>query len=888
MRDEFRERVKRIVAARTGYHCSRPSCRALTSGPQVDPSKSLNIGVAAHITAASPGGPRYDSTLSPEERRHTKNAIWLCQTCGRLVDNDENGFTANDLQQWKREAEAEALAVIGKNAVPHAVGLGEWRDRDLIHAYLKGVAAQNPYVLWRDQHYIERTVTKTEDCLSRAASPHSPCVQNSNSVEMLEDVLEREKKLILLAEPGMGKTTSLQYLAWKTANCALSVLDYPDRVLEIPIYVELKTYTGKAELETLLASQVNRVLLLNNLMLAPDIVESARKLRFWFIQPKYKFLLLIDGLNEVRPEYHTLVRNVIGTLLNSTHNVIVSCRERDYDWSMPCNAAPFTLQGLHRDEIVKLLKRTAEENGSRPFFEYMVGEKICALASNPLILWLISVIMKEDSDKIGLLEKRGKLFQQFISRMPLLRAREGIRPDVPLDIVTATLCKVAFAMQEVGTLTTELKEMRKWRLPTADRKLEDVLGQAKEWRFLKSDGTMGEQVEFLHQLFLEFFVALYLDTKLGDGHDYATVLAQRPCNERWNEVIEILGGITKHPGGLVVWLNELSLARKDWRLAALATRCLKAGSAAYDKEACLSVANMLEVAPPDIDETYEIGDLPEELIETLKQMGNPSALNPLITILEKADGCAAMHAAKALGQIGNRRAIAPLIKVVEDAYDDIDRIIGAMEGLAELGDSRAVEPLLKFSQEGDSISGPGCVACEDALWAVEKLVDRNAVRRLLEILTSAKESVDNPPLLDWERMGLDWPKPTSSSDDTLHLGAMYSVLQTQDPRLIRPLLAFQHENKDKKTGLGELVSHSLQRIRDLQDARPELALLNPDPEVRRCAAIILGEEGDPRMVQRLERVIREDHGQTLFGSVADAALAAKELILMRSGVCLPP
>src|SRR5262249_8015271 len=145
------------------------------------------------------------------------------------------------------------------------------------------------------------------------------------------------------------------------------------------------------------------------------------------------------------------------------------------------------------------------------------------------------------------------------------------------------------------------------------------------------------------------------------------------------------------------------------------------------------------------------------------------------------------------------------------------------------------------------------------------------------MLKSAKEHIDNPPLLEWEKSALELPQADGLGgfDDTLHLGAMYCLLQTQDPRLIKPLLAFQHEHSGKKTGLEELVSHSLQRILDLQDAHPVVALLNPDPEVRRCAAIILGEEGNPRMVQRLERVIQEDRGQTLFGSVADAARAAK-------------
>lgn len=116
MRDDFSEEVKRTVAARVGYRCSRPDCRALTCGPQVDPSKALNVSVAAHITAASPGGPRYAPALTSDERRHANNAIWLCQNCGKLVDNDQTRFTEQELRQWKQTAEAEALAMIGKTA----------------------------------------------------------------------------------------------------------------------------------------------------------------------------------------------------------------------------------------------------------------------------------------------------------------------------------------------------------------------------------------------------------------------------------------------------------------------------------------------------------------------------------------------------------------------------------------------------------------------------------------------------------------------------------------------------------------------------------------------------------------------------------------------------
>ena len=116
MRDDFNEDVKRIIASRVNNRCSNPSCRAATSGPQVNPAKALNIGVAAHITAASSGGPRYDSSLTPQERRHASNAIWLCQNCAKLVDNDEARFSGSELRRWKANAEAKAFVHIGKTA----------------------------------------------------------------------------------------------------------------------------------------------------------------------------------------------------------------------------------------------------------------------------------------------------------------------------------------------------------------------------------------------------------------------------------------------------------------------------------------------------------------------------------------------------------------------------------------------------------------------------------------------------------------------------------------------------------------------------------------------------------------------------------------------------
>ena len=105
MSDDFSQTTKDTLAKRVGFRCSQPDCRATTSGPHSDPTRVVNVGVACHITAASEGGPRYDAALTSEQRKSVENGIWLCQTHGKLIDNDTTKFTVGLLRGWKQVTE---------------------------------------------------------------------------------------------------------------------------------------------------------------------------------------------------------------------------------------------------------------------------------------------------------------------------------------------------------------------------------------------------------------------------------------------------------------------------------------------------------------------------------------------------------------------------------------------------------------------------------------------------------------------------------------------------------------------------------------------------------------------------------------------------------------
>ncbi len=107
-RDNFSKPTTDILAKRVGYLCSNPACRQLTIGSNEIATKSTSIGIAAHITAASAGGPRYDSTISSDQRSQIDNGIWLCSNCAMLIDKDEKQYTVDVLSNWKLAAEEES------------------------------------------------------------------------------------------------------------------------------------------------------------------------------------------------------------------------------------------------------------------------------------------------------------------------------------------------------------------------------------------------------------------------------------------------------------------------------------------------------------------------------------------------------------------------------------------------------------------------------------------------------------------------------------------------------------------------------------------------------------------------------------------------------------
>lgn len=115
-RINFSKKTIEECAKRVGFICSNPDCRNFTIGPSSTRKSGVNnIGKASHICAAAPGGPRFDKNLSDKQIESLDNCIWLCQSCGTLIDNDPGHYTVEILNKWKLDAEKKAEEFIASN-----------------------------------------------------------------------------------------------------------------------------------------------------------------------------------------------------------------------------------------------------------------------------------------------------------------------------------------------------------------------------------------------------------------------------------------------------------------------------------------------------------------------------------------------------------------------------------------------------------------------------------------------------------------------------------------------------------------------------------------------------------------------------------------------------
>jgi hypothetical protein len=139
--------------------------------------------------------------MSPEERTSIKNGIWMCRLHGKIIDSNDPEFTVERLREWKRKAEHESYRRVIRNE-------SALRNTHKINGQLlkniKGAVEEDLKVFKRTSKWPLTSVPLT----LKVEGFNEPITTSdlANVVTSLDD-------LILIAPPGMGKTTTLFQIA---------------------------------------------------------------------------------------------------------------------------------------------------------------------------------------------------------------------------------------------------------------------------------------------------------------------------------------------------------------------------------------------------------------------------------------------------------------------------------------------------------------------------------------------------------------------------------------------------------------------------------------------------------------------------------------------------
>ncbi|MCC7160991.1 MAG: HEAT repeat domain-containing protein [Anaerolineae bacterium] len=355
----------------------------------------------------------------------------------------------------------------------------------------------------------------------------------------LRDAIEKHGDLVLLGEPGAGKTTTLWRLMFDYAQRGLTPHQAAQSPIRLPVLISLGRYDSNTPIldfvrtELVLASKSEAKVYPAHRRLAAHLEEYLED---------GQLVLLFDELNEMPQKGYTdSIRRLerFGDQQRGNH-FIFTCRALDYTTKLAVPEA--TIQELDEDAQHNFLSTYFTDVGERLFDILRDEHKVLLeVGRNPYMLLMIGQVSQLNGK---LPPNRGLLSQSFVSA--LIERKRKSHPDRWLDaeIQIQVVSDLAFAIQrEHGRGTSVPREWaNKYITGSVRVNGRDVTYDPSDLLYLaRSASLLDESADgslcFTHQLIQEYFAAVaLLCREMPEIADYARYYA-------WDEVLVLLAGL---------------------------------------------------------------------------------------------------------------------------------------------------------------------------------------------------------------------------------------------------------------------------------------------------------------------------------------------------------
>jgi formylglycine-generating enzyme required for sulfatase activity len=498
------------------------------------------------------------------------------------------------------------------------------------------------YSRWADDFFIR----EEGKILPLFASPYED--DTSRKREDLLQSIRSHQRLLVLGEPGMGKTVALERMVWETAKA--------DEVV-LPILVQLLYFQG-LDLIELIRAALNETRRLT--------FDNAKSVRAFLRETKC--LILFDGLNETPGRQREQVIGAIANFMREypEHRYVVTSRSRDELWRKLRSAE------LIQDAVVVQTISDAQAQG---YLQAHLGKEkgaalydrldasLKSLARTPLLLKLIKDA-GGGSDQLP--RNRGELFDKYVMNKLLEREQKLELTETP-EVKKKALAHLAFALQ----LNHQLACDREW----AEKLLAEKGLGAKTDTILKEAMLHGlliqqilpdkERLRFSHQSVQEYFVAL-------------TLLSEVSVEKNANLIQMVSRRLSRH--NLTAWAKE----KDNWWSESFVQLAGLLDDADWLARRIASASPWL--AWWCVQEGRDVPEMTREMIEARS-----------IKLLHSENVAERRRAVQTLIQIQNDRVLDPLLIAAGDDDAEISGL--SLRFLLETGD--AVHPTIRKALHGE-------------------------------------------------------------------------------------------------------------------------------------------------------------------------------------------
>jgi energy-coupling factor transporter ATP-binding protein EcfA2 len=552
-----------------------------------------------------------------------------------------------------------------------------------------------------------------------------------------QEAKQKHQRIMVLADPGMGKSTLLRMEAGITAQQELQKLQNDQTTIGeivLPLFLRLSE----------LAKQTEELIEAIPLLIQRDYSNTAPPLLPLLTQKLKtgKCLLLLDALDEVPKVERNRVdlKEKLDRLMeNYPCQVICTSRIVGYDGNF--------LDGGQEVEIVPFREPQIERYVTT-WFRNVAGHlsdksvsaaelmrelrnkpQVRGLVQNPLLLSLICSLYQEKG--LTLPAHRVQVYEKAVKYMleKWNKTRQSQFPGktrAKIRLLEAFAYHFSCEDQEVFELDDLYDWMEEYLDEQAPRDLKDAATEVLIAEFSEEDGILqklnqdDDQYLFLHRTFQEYLTACYLE-RAKDGIELAK---EHFWKYDWHETISLMAGLMKNPLPLLQAIRGEE-GNTSSTLLLLAGRCIAECNEIIDPLIVDIIEQIYHIWSAErtndriisvvvgvgqtnsymfnkLQETANLasGPLNWYAVEVLAEIGNAQAINSLISLTNHSNYNIALKAADILKLIDNPQAIDALVCALNHKNPSV--ACSAVMALARIGNPQAVNVLIASSAHPDS------------------------------------------------------------------------------------------------------------------------------------------------------------------------------------------